>query len=201
MCGLTCGWFMPRQVDQRSHSAFHAPRQIEPPDTGESARHFPNVRLLTHEGKSVRFYDDLIRGRIVTLNFMYARCQNICPGMTSNLVMVQRALGKRVGREIFMYSITLKPEEDTPLVLKSYAATHDVKPGWLFLTGQHDDIEMLRRRLGFVDPDPAVDADTSQHIGVVLYGNDALDRWAACPALTAPEEMAKYVLWMEGRSG
>jgi len=63
----------------------------------------------------------------------------------------------------------------------------------------------LRRRrdapppLGFVDPDPAVDADTSQHIGVVLYGNDALDRWAACPALTDPDEIAKYVLWMDGR--
>ncbi|TMA35620.1 MAG: SCO family protein [Deltaproteobacteria bacterium] len=168
-------------------------------ETVERRSRLPNVPLRTHEGKTVRFYDDLIRGRIVTVNFMYARCQNICPGMTSNLSMVQRALGDRVGRDIFMYSITLKPEEDTPAVLSSYAATHGVKPGWLFLTGQHDDIETLRRRLGFVDPDPAVDADTSQHIGVVLYGNDALDRWAACPALTDPEEMAKYVLWMEGR--
>ena len=160
---------------------------------------FPNVLLRTHEGRTVRFYDDLIRGRIVTVNFMYARCQNICPGMTSNLAMVQRALGKRVGRDIFMYSITLKPEEDTPAVLRSYAAAHGVKPGWLFLTGGPDDVETLRRRLGFVDPDPALDADTSQHIGVVLYGNDALDRWAACPALSDPDEMAKYILWMEGR--
>jgi len=165
----------------------------------ETRGRFPNVLLQTHEGRTVRFYDDLIRGRIVTVNFMYARCQNICPGMTSNLALVQRALGPRVGRDIFMYSITLKPEEDTPAVLKSYAATHAVKPGWLFLTGGRDDVETLRRRLGFVDPDPAVDADTSQHIGVVLYGNDALDRWAACPGLTDPDEIAKYVLWMDRR--
>ena len=164
----------------------------------ETRGRFPNVLLRTHEGRTVRFYDDLIRGRIVTVNFMYARCQNICPGMTSNLALVQRALGARVGRDIFMYSITLKPDQDTPDVLRSYAAEHRVKPGWLFLTGGRDDVELLRRWLGFVDPDPAVDADTSQHIGVVLYGNDALDRWAACPALTDPDEMAKYVRWMDG---
>src|SRR5207253_5530540 len=112
----------------------------------ERRSRLPNVPLQTHEGRTVRFYDDLVRGRIVMLNFMYARCQNICPGMTSNLALVQRALGKRVGRDIFMYSITLKPEEDTAAVLKSYAATHGVKPGWLFLTGGCDDVETLRRR-------------------------------------------------------
>src|SRR6184192_3122047 len=87
----------------------------------ERRSRLPNVPLQTHEGKTVRFYDDLVRGRIVTVNFMYARCQNICPGMTSNLAMVQRALGERVGRDIFMYSITLKPEEDTPAVLRRSA--------------------------------------------------------------------------------
>ena len=158
----------------------------------------PNVPVQTHDGRTVRFYDDLVRHRIVTVNFMYAECRNICPGMTQNLAVVQRALGARVGRDVFMYSITLKPEEDTAAVLRAYAADHGVRPGWLFLTGAPDDIETLRRSLGFVDPDPAVDADTTQHIGVVLYGNDALDRWAACPALTDPEEMAKYIGWMDG---
>ena len=159
----------------------------------------PNVPVRTHDGRTVRFYDDLIRGRIVTVNFMYARCRNICPGMTQNLGAVQRALGARVGRDVFMYSITLKPEEDSPAVLRAYAAEHGVRPGWLFLTGAPDDVEALRRGLGFVDPDPALDADTSQHIGVVLYGNDALDRWAACPALTDPAEIATYIGWMDAR--
>ena len=167
-----------------------------PPAVATRGR-IPNVPVQTHEGKTVRFYDDLVRGRIVTVNFMYARCRNICPGMTQNLAAVQRALGARVGRDVFMYSITLEPDEDTPAVLRAYAADHGVRPGWLFLTGTPADVETLRRSLGFVDPDPALDADTSQHIGVVLYGNDALDRWAACPALTDPEEIVKYVGWMD----
>src|SRR6266851_6989515 len=145
------------------------------------ASYFPNVVLRTHEDKSVRFYDDLIKGKIVVINFMYTSCGDICPGMTQNLVDVQRILGERVGRDIFMYSISLRPVLDTPEILKDYAETFGVQPGWLFLTGEADDIELLRRKLGFVDPDPDLDADLEQHIGVVRFGNEALDRWAGCP--------------------
>src|SRR3954452_10233507 len=78
------------------------------------ARYFPNFELTTHEGKKVRFYDDLIKDKIVVINFMYAQCEGICVPVTQNLKRVQNLLGKRVGRDIFMYSITLKPDEDTP---------------------------------------------------------------------------------------
>jgi protein SCO1/2 len=69
--------------------------------------------LRTHDGRTVRFYDDLLKDRTVTLNLMYTECCDICPGMTQNLAEVQKLLGDRVGRDIFMYSITLQPEHDT----------------------------------------------------------------------------------------
>jgi len=171
------------------------------PGPGPRAGYFPNVLLRTHEDKTVRFYEDLIKGKIVLINFMYAKCTDgLCPRQTPNLVQVQRALGDRVGRDIFMYSITLKPEEDTPAVLRDYANAYGVKPGWLFLTGKPDDIETLRRKLGFVNSKAVRDRNKANHIGVVVYGNEALDRWAACPALTDPGEIARYVLWMEPRA-
>jgi protein SCO1/2 len=165
---------------------------------GPRADYFPNFILRTHENKPVRFYDDLIKGKLVVVNLMYAQCEGICPGMTANLVKVQRLLGDRVGRDIFMYSLTLKPEQDTPKALRHYAAMHRVQPGWLFLTGKRAEIEILRRKLGFYDPDPKVDRDTSQHIGLVRFGNEALDRWAACPALSNPEQIVRSILWLEG---
>lgn len=164
---------------------------------GPRAGYFTNALLHTHEGKTVRFYDDLIKGKIVVINFMYATCVDICPGMTANLARVQKILGERVGRDIFMYSITLEPERDTPEVLKKYAQSYRVKPGWLFLTGERNDIETLRRKLGYVDADPTVDKDKEQHIGIVRFGNEALDRWAACPAMSKPDQIAKSILWME----
>src|SRR5438128_2675657 len=94
------------------------------PGAGPRALYFPNVLLRTHENKTVRFYDDLVKGKIVLINFMYAKCEGLCPRQTANLVQVQQALGKHVGRDIFMYSITLKPEQDSPQVLQEYARAY-----------------------------------------------------------------------------
>jgi protein SCO1/2 len=160
------------------------------------ARNFPNVTLTTQDGGKLRFYDDLLKDKIVTINFMYTSCTETCPLTTANLVKVQKLLGDRVGREIFMYSLTLDPEHDTPEVLKKYAEMHHVGPGWLFLTGKYDDLELLRRKLGFVDPDPVVDKDRTNHIGTVEYGNEPLQLWAACPGLAHPEWIAKEISWM-----
>jgi protein SCO1/2 len=85
-----------------------------------------------------------------------------------------------------------------PGELKHYAEMRGVKPGWLFLTGKRSQIEILRRKLGFFDPDPAVDSDKSQHIGLIRFGNEALDRWAACPGLSDPDQIVRSILWMEG---
>ena len=164
---------------------------------GPRADYFPNYTLKTHEGKEVKFYDDLIKGKVVVINMMYAQCTGICPGMTANLVKVQKILGERVGRDIFMYSLTLQPRQDTPVDLKEYAEMFKVQPGWLFLTGKPAEMDILRRKLGFSDPNPAVDKDKTQHTGLVRYGNEKLDRWAACPALSNPEQIAKSIIWME----
>jgi protein SCO1/2 len=168
-------------------------------DAGPRAGYFPNVLLRTHEGKEVRFYDDVIRKPIVAINMMYADCTGICPRMTANLVKVQRALGPRVGRDIFMYSITLRPAQDTPEVLHTYVRHHGVKPGWQFLTGRPSDIEVLRRRLGFYDPDPRLDRDMNNHTGVVRVGNEAIDSWVTCPALGTTEQIVESILWMDVR--
>ena len=165
---------------------------------GPRASYFPNVRLRTHENDEVLFYDDLIHGKIVVITFMFAKCDGVCPTVTANLRKVQDLLESRVGRDIFMYSITLKPKDDTPDALNHYARMHDIKPGWLFLTGQPADIEVLRRKLGFVELDPKKDRDLTQHLGVVRFGNERFDRWGACPAMANPSEIVKRILLVDG---
>lgn len=162
---------------------------------------FLNVALTTHEGREVRFYDDLIKGKSVLLNFFYTICtaEAICPLGTANLVEVQKILGPRVGRDVFMYSITLDPKNDTPQVLRSYARAFGVTPGWTFLTGETEDIERLRRDLGYVDLDPARDKDPSQHSGLLRYGIEPLELWGGCPILSSPNWIARYLAWMEPR--
>jgi protein SCO1/2 len=160
-------------------------------------RYFPNLVLTTHEGQKVKFYDDLVKDKIVIFNMMYAKCEGICVPVTRNLVRLQKVLGERVGKDIFMYSFTLKPKDDTPAAMKHYAEMHKVKPGWLFLTGSVDDMETLRRKLGYVDPDPVVDKDISNHIGVLKYGNEPLERWGGCPGMQSPEWIAETLSWVD----
>jgi len=155
--------------------------------------HFPDVRLTTHEGREVRFYSDLVQGKNVVLQFMYAHCQGVCVPVVSNLVKVQRLLAPRVGRDIFFYSLTLAAAEDTPEDLRRYAELHGVGPGWLFLTGRPADCERLRRSLGFVDPDPVLDAERSNHAGNILFGNEPRMLWAACPGQADPEWIAQSI--------
>jgi protein SCO1/2 len=159
----------------------------------DGAEWFTNVEVTTHEGKTLRFYDDVMKGKILLINFFFTDCDNVCPLMTENLARVQELLGSRMNKDIFMVSISLEPEHDTPAVMAAYAKSYGVGPGWQFLTGKKDDIELLRHRLGFVDISPAVDADPEQHIGTVRIANEPMHRWAMSPALLNPAGLVRAV--------
>ena len=159
----------------------------------DGAAWFTNVEVKTQDGRTLRFYDDVLKGKIVLINFFFTDCDAVCPLMTENLARVQELLGDRVGKDIFMVSISLEPEHDTPAVLAAYAKTYGVGPGWLFLTGKKTDIDLLRHRLGFVDSDPVEDADPEQHIGTVRITNEPMHRWAMSPALVNPPALVRTV--------
>jgi protein SCO1/2 len=179
-----------------------SPRGTEDPSREKTRKkYFPNFELTTHEGKRVKFYDDLIKDKIVVINFMYAHCEGICVPITENLKRVQKLLGNRVGRDIFMYSITLKPQEDTPAMLKHYVQMHNLKRGWTFLTGKPDEIETLRRKLGLYTSNAKNDKDLTNHIGMVRYGNEARQWWAMFPGEANAPWIVESILWMDGSKG
>jgi|ERR1700722_4929874 protein SCO1/2 len=158
--------------------------------------HLPNVPLVSHEGKVVQFYDDLLKDKIVSINFFYAKCDEICPLVSANLAKVQKLLGDQVGKQFFMYSITLKPDEDNVDVVRNYRESWHAGPGWTFFTGKSADIEKIRKGIGFTYPEPAVDKDKTQHIGNVRYGNEALMLWAACPGMAHAPWIVESFNWM-----
>ena len=167
---------------------------ILPPGASNQTDYFPNSIFTTHEGRKVRFYDDLVKDKIVIINMLLITCRDgICPLMTANLRAVQQALGDRVGKDIFMYSMSINPEYDTDFMLKSYANAFDVGKGWSFLTGPTEDTEIIRRKLGFSSLDPAIDKDPNQHTGMVRIGNDKLDRWCMMPGMLSAKQIAYAV--------
>ena len=152
---------------------------------GEEAPDFvpiPDVALTDQEGSELRFHRDLVAGRTVAVQFFFTDCQGICPLSTAKMLALQQDLGARLGRDVFLLSVTLDPEHDTPAVLRAHAEALGARPGWTFLTGDKADIELLRRRLGVYDLDPVLDADRNQHAGVIVMGNEPDRRWVMKPA-------------------
>jgi protein SCO1/2 len=155
------------------------------------ANYFPNVPLTTQAGTTVRFYDDLLKDKIVVIDLIYTHCQDLCPLETARLAQVQQLLGDRVGKDIFFYSISIDPERDTPAELRAYAEKFHAKPGWLFLTGKPEDIELISKKLGlYSDPDPA---NRDGHTPYVLLGNEATGQWIRNSALDNPRYLAVMI--------
>jgi cytochrome oxidase Cu insertion factor (SCO1/SenC/PrrC family) len=153
-----------------------------------SASYFPNHVLLTQENKPVRFYDDLLKGKVVMINFMFTTCNGVCPPMMANLAKVQRYLGERVGREVVMISISVDPLTDTTAALKRYANNFKAGPGWYFLTGKKEDVDAVLRKLG------GYAESKFEHSSLVIIGNEATGDWTKAPALMNPSELASVVV-------
>jgi protein SCO1/2 len=144
---------------------------------GSRADYFPNFTVRTHEGKRSGSHDDLIWGKIVVINMMYADCTGICPAMTENLLKVQRALEPRVGRDIFMYSDHAAAQgrhaggaED--LRRTSWGRTRMAVPHGGPARSRSSGAAWgssirIRRSI----------ATQANHTGVVRFGNEAMDSW------------------------
>ncbi len=163
----------------------------ETASSGRGAGYFPNVPLTTHEGRTVRFYDDLVAEKVVAINFIFTSCPDSCPAETAKLLQVQRELGERVGDDIFMYSISIDPEHDTPEVLAEYRKKFDVAPGWIFLTGKEDDIVLLRKKLGLYMEE--IQGDDGDHNLTFIVGNDNTGRWIKRSPFDNPSVLAKLI--------
>jgi protein SCO1/2 len=152
----------------------------------------PNVPLLTHEGKEVRFYDDLVRGKQVVINMMYASCDGYCPAITRRLVEIHQALAMRMGRDLFLHSITLKPREDD-----AFARMHGaLLPGWTFLTGDAHDIDTLRFAL-FRHNHIKLDLDPDTHTSKLRIINDAINRWTHVAPLASTMTVLQHISWAD----
>jgi cytochrome oxidase Cu insertion factor (SCO1/SenC/PrrC family) len=159
-----------------------------------AAQYFPNLSLITQDNKPVRFFDDLLKGKTVLINFAFATCTGVCPNMTANLIKVQEYLGDRVGKDINMITISVDPLVDTPDELKKYAEKFKVKPGWYFLTGKKQDVDQVLYKLGgYVD-------DKTKHTNTLIIGNVETGEWVKAFALAKPAEIADAVTKMASKT-
>jgi len=173
--------------------AWSQEAKTAPPAAGTAAaespahKYFGDVKLVNQDGQEVRLYTDLMQGKTVVINAMFATCTGACPVMSGTMAKIQDHLGDRVGKDVRLISITVDPVNDTPAKLKEYANRFHAKPGWQLLTGSKENVEAALRKLGQWTEDP------SNHQTLFLIGNDRTGLWKKAFALAKPEEVLPIV--------
>lgn len=161
---------------------------INPNDEKSIGRlHIPDTPAYDQDGRKLNFYTDLVKGKTVAINFIFTTCTTICPPMTATFRRVQQELGERVGRDVYLISVSVDPVTDVPERLNAFAAKFKAGPGWTFVTGTQPDISALLKSLG------AFVADKNDHTALILIGNESRGYWVRTYGLTSPGTLVKMI--------
>jgi protein SCO1 len=150
--------------------------------------YFTNLPVVTQHGETLRFYDDVIKDKIVVISFIYTTCSDLCPLTTARLAQLRDKLGDAVGRDIFLVSMSVDPERDTPEMMKMFADSFDAGPGWLFLTGAPEHVNQINYKLG--DRSQTAGRGLRDHRNELVIGNDAIGAWQRDSVLSDLDRLA-----------
>ncbi len=153
----------------------------------EAAKYFSDVELINQDGEKVRFYSDILKNKVVVINTFFTTCTSICPPMNRNFEKIQEALGDRLGKDVFLVSLTVDPATDTPPRLKDYGRRFHARPGWMFLTGTKENLDWALYKLGqYVET-------RDDHTSIVIIGNEPKGLWKKAFGLAKADELIKIV--------
>jgi len=166
-------------------AASAAAQQAIVPSAAE--KYFSDVELINQDGEKMRFYSDVLKNKVVIINAFFSTCTSVCPPINRNLEKIQEALGDRLGKDVFLVSISVDPETDTPTRLKEYSHRFHARPGWMFLTGKKENVDWALYKLGqYVET-------KDDHSTVIIIGNEPKGLWKKALGLAKADELVRIV--------
>jgi len=147
----------------------------------------PDLKLTDQNGKKVRLYTDLIKDKVVVLNFFFTSCVNVCLSQGFTLKTLKAQLGGRLGKEVFFISISKDPTRDTPARLKRWGNQFGATNGWSLLTGDEEGISKLV--LGLTGEEAA----SGDHSPVLIIGNDRTGVWGQSSGDSLASELVEVI--------
>lgn len=175
-----------------------AGRADDPPAAAEAREArarawFTDTLLVDQDGREVRFYSDVLKGRTVCLSFQFTQCKEACPLIMARLDRVRRDLGEAFGRDLHFVVLSVDPEHDTPEALRAFARRHGAEgPGWTFLTGPRASVAAVLGKLGTWVEDP------SDHTTGLLAGNTRTHHWTKIRPDVSPAGVAEVLRGLAG---
>jgi protein SCO1 len=173
----------PRAQETHKHTA----PAVQPTAEAAAQSRIPDVDCLDQNGKKLRFHTDLVKDKVVVINFVYTSCQYLCPRIGESTARLQTALGDRVGRDVHLISVSTDPVTDTPEKLKAWAARLKAKDGWTLVTGEKAEMDRLLKVL----TGDATGIKT--HSPMLLIGNEPKNVWAESYSFESPAKLIQQI--------
>lgn len=165
-----------------------AAQPAAPPETESLGDlNLPDIPVIDQNGKAKNFYTDLVKGKVVAVNFVFTTCRTICPPMGATFGKLQQVLGERAGKDVHLISVSVDPATDTPERLKAWSQKFGGGPGWTLVTGDRAEITSLLKAFGVYT------ANIGDHSPLVLIGNDTRRHWTRAYGLAAPAKLAELI--------
>lgn len=180
LAALLPGAAAPRAQQAHKHETHAAQPAAE-------ASRIPDVNCLDQDGKKLRFHTDLVKGKVVVINFIFTNCTYMCTRIGESTARLQTALGDRVGKDVYLISVSTDPVTDTPEKLKTWAARLKAKDGWTLVTGEKAEMDRLLKVL-------TGDATGNKtHSPMLLIGNEAKNVWTESSAFENPARLIQQI--------
>jgi cytochrome oxidase Cu insertion factor (SCO1/SenC/PrrC family) len=147
----------------------------------------PDTELIDQSGRKIRFYSDLVQGRVVAINFIFTACKGVCPPMGATFAKLSQQFE---GAQLI--SVSVDPVNDTPERLAEWARGLGAATGWKLLTGAKQDVDGLLKALGVFS------ADKVNHSPFILLGNDLTGIWRRVHGLSPIETIRSELAFVRG---
>ena len=172
-----------------------APAETKPTDSNSvSSPRLSDVIVQDQNGKTLNFYTDLVKGKVVAVNFIFTTCTAICTPLSATFRRVQQQLAEQ-NVPAQLISISVDPATDTPERLHEFAAKFKAEPGWTFVTGSASDIDSILKQFGVGV------TNKNDHTPMVLIGNDEAGYWTRAYGLSSPTSLVKLIVDAASRKG
>jgi protein SCO1 len=178
-CGLAAG--------QNRQQQKPATPTVEVEIHGAGKVPIPDLDVRDQDGRKLRFYSDLIKDKVVVLSFFYTSCTYSCTMQGQTFSKLQSLLGDRLGKSVFLISVTTDPATDGPAQLKSWGKRYDVKAGWTLVTGNEAEINKL------LLPFTGMRAGAGMHLPSTFVGNNRTGLWTSAAGVFEPEALLNAV--------
>lgn len=183
ICCMLCLHASGQEARQPANQAEPSPEGQKP----DQRKPIPDAELFNQDGKKIHFYSDLIKDKVVIVSLFFTSCSSICPMQGESLSKLQATLGDRLGRDVYLVSVSMDPEGDPPERLKIWGLQFGAKSGWTLVTGKKSEIDKVAMALTGA---PAV---KGEHSPIVFVGSDKTGRWIRAYGLAEPAKFDSLI--------